>query len=210
MTMKITADSGCYLTEVAEVATDKRTYRQTVIVATMEEAAQWRQVTDAQRKEMEAQAALFGSHKITPSYLAQVDTLMAGISERINDTPMTAAQSLKNKRYYPQWKDIIGKPVDTGFRFKEGETMYEVLQPHTLSAEWVPGTGTESLYKVVQEEHEGTKDDPIPWQLNMELYNGKYYTDKGVKYLCVRDSGMGLSFALADLVSGGYVEIVNE
>ena len=196
--MKITADAGCHLTEAAEVAANERTYRQTVIVATIEEAAQWRQVTDAERKE------------ITPSYLAQVDTLMAGISERINDTPMTAAQSLKNKRYYPQWGDIIGKPVDTGFRFNEGETMYEVLQPHTLSAEWVPGTGTESLYKVVQEEHEGTKDDPIPWQLNMELYNGKYYTDKDVLYLCIRDSGMGLSFALADLVAGGFVEVVNE
>ena len=208
--MKITADAGCHLTEAAEVATDKRTYRQTVIVATMEEAAQWRQVTDAERKEMEAQAALFGSQEITPSYLAQVDTLMAGISESINDTPMTAEQSLKNKRYYPQWKDIIGKPVDTGFRLNEGETMYEVIQPHTISAEWIPGTGTESLYKVVQEEHEGTKDDPIPWQLNMELYEGKYYTDKGVKYLCIRYSGMGLSFALADRVSGGFVQVVNE
>lgn len=208
--MKITADAGCHLTEAAEVAADKRTYRQTVIVATMEEAAQWRQVTEAQRKGMEAQAALFGQQDITPSYLAQVDTLMAGISERINDTPMTAAQSLKNKRYYPQRKDIIGKQVDTGFRFNEGETMYEVLQPHTLSEEWVPGKGTESLYKVVQEEHAGTKSDPIPWQLNMELYNGKYYTDKNVLYLCIRDSGMGLSFALADLVAGGFVEVVNE
>lgn len=208
--MKITADAGCHLTEAAEVAPDKRTYRQAVIVATIEEAAQWRQVTEEERKEMEAQAALFGSQEITPSYLAQVDTLMAGIAERINGTHMTAAQSLKNKKYYPQRKDIIGKPVDTGFRFNEGETMYEVIQPHTISAEWVPGKGTESLYKVVQEEHEGTADDPIPWQLNMELYEGKYYTDKGVKYLCIRDSGMGLSFALADLVSGGFVQVVNE
>lgn len=85
--MKITADAGCYLTEAAEVAADKRTYRQTVIVASMAEAAQWRQVTEAQRKGMEAQAALFGQREITPSYLAQVDTLMAGISERINARP---------------------------------------------------------------------------------------------------------------------------
>ena len=181
-----------------------------LIVDTTTEAAAWRQVTEAERKEMEAQSALLGQQDITPSYLAQVDTLMSGIAERINDTPMTAEQSLKNKKYYPQRKDIIGKQVNTGFRFNEGETMYEVLKPHPISAEWVPGQGTESPYKVVQEEHEGTKDDPIPWQLNMELYNGKYYTDKGVKYLCIRNSGMGLSFALADLVSGGYVRVVNE
>lgn len=208
--MKIIADAGCYLTEAAEVAANKRTFRDMLIVDTTTEAAAWRQVTEAERKEMEAQSALFGQQDITPSYLAQVDTLMSGIAERINDTPMTAEQSLKNKKYYPQRKDIIGKQVNTGFRFNEGETMYEVLKPHTISAEWVPGQGTESLYKVVQEEHEGTKDDPIPWQLNMELYNGKYYTDKGVKYLCIRNSGMGLSFALADLVSGGYVRVVNE
>lgn len=208
--MKITADEGCYFTEAAEVAANKRTFRDMLIVDTTTEAAAWRQVTEAERKEMEAQSALLGQQDITPSYLAQVDTLMSGIAERINDTPMTAEQSLKNKKYYPQRKDIISKQVNTGFRFNEGETMYEVLKPHPISAEWVPGQGTESLYKVVQEEHEGTKDDPIPWQLNMELYNGKYYTDKGVKYLCIRNSGMGLSFALADLVSGGYVRVVNE
>ena len=44
----------------------------------------------------------------------------------------------------------------------------------------------------------------------MELFNGKYYTDKDVLYLCIRDSGMGLSFDLADLVSGGFVEVVEE
>ena len=208
--MKITADAGRYLTEVAEVAPDKRTFRNMVIVATVEEAAGWKQITEQEKAALESQGAIFGSQDVTPEYLGRVDTLLTGIAERINDTPMTAAQSLKNKKYYPQWKDIIGKPVDTGFRFNEGETMYEVLQPHTLSAEWIPGEGTESLYKVVQEEHEGTKDDPIPWQLNMELYEGKYYTDKGVKYLCIRDSGMGLSFALADLVSGGFVQVVNE
>ena len=208
--MKITADSGCYLTEVAEVAPDKRTFRNMVIVATVEEAAGWKQITEQEKAALESQGAIFGSQDVTPEYLGRVDTLLTGIAERINDTPMTAAQSLKNKKYYPQRKDIIGKQVDTGFRFNEGETMYEVLQPHTLSAEWMPGQGTESLYKVVQEEHEGTKSDPIPWQLNMELYEGKYYTDKNVLYKCIRDSGMGLSFALADLVSGGYVEIVNE
>lgn len=208
--MKIIADAGCYLTEAAEVAFDKRTFRYMVITDTVEEADGWKQVTSQQKAEMEAQAAIFGSQDITPEYLGKVDTLMSGIAERINDTPMTAEQSLKNKKYYPLRKDIIGKQVNTGFRFNEGETMYEVLKPHPISAEWVPGQGTESLYKVVQEEHEGTKDDPIPWQLNMELYNGKYYTDKGVKYLCIRNSGMGLSFALADLVSAGYVKVVNE
>lgn len=74
----------------------------------------------------------------------------------------------------------------------------------------MPGVGTESLYKVVQIEASGTKEDPIAWKQGMELFNGKYYTDKDVLYLCIRDSGMGLSFDLADLVSGGFVEVVEE
>lgn len=80
-----------------------------------------------------------------------------------------------------------------------------MLQPHTFAAEWVPGTGTESLYKVVTE-HEGSIEDPIPWEHNMELVEGLYYTDKDVLYLCIRDSGIALSYDLADLVSGGYVK----
>ena len=157
--MKITADSGCYLTEVAEVAPDKRTFRNMVIVATVEEAAGWKQITEQEKAALESQGAIFGSQDVTPEYLGRVDTLLTGIAERINDTPMTAAQSLKNKKYYPQRKDIIGKQVDTGFRFNEGETMYEVLQPHTLSAEWMPGQGTESLYKVC------TKGNTIPTRM---------------------------------------------
>lgn len=207
--MKIIADAGCYLTEAAEVAFDKRTFRYMVITDTVEEADGWKQVTSQQKAEMEAQAAIFGSQDITPKYLGKVDTLMAGIAERINDTPMTVEQSLKNKKYYPQRKDIIGKPVNVGFRLNEGETMYEVIQPHTISEECIPGE-VDSLYKVVQEEHKGTEADPIPWKQGMELYDGKYYTDKGVKYLCIRDSGMGLKFDLADLVSGGFVKVINE
>ena len=71
-----------------------------------------------------------------------------------------------------------------------------------------PGTGTESLYKVVQIEHSGTLDDPIPWVHNMVLEEGKYYTDKEVLYLCIRDSGIGMAFDLENLVSGGYVQVV--
>ena len=44
----------------------------------------------------------------------------------------------------------------------------------------------------------------------MELVEGLYYTDKDVLYICVRDSGIALSYDLADLVSGGYVEPVEE
>ena len=55
---------------------------------------------------------------------------------------------------------------------------------------------------VVQEKHSGTIDDPIPWVYNSILENGKYYIDKEIKYLCIRDSGIPLAYEnLADCIS---------
>lgn len=51
-------------------------------------------------------------------------------------------------------------------------------------------------------------DDPIPWVVGSKLYEGEYYIDKDVVYLCIRDSGIELSYNLADLISGGFVQVV--
>ena len=51
-------------------------------------------------------------------------------------------------------------------------------------------------------------DNPIEWSSGSKLYNGKYYKDKDVVYLCIRDSGIELYYDLKDLVSGGYVQVV--
>ncbi len=139
-------------------------------------------------------------------------------SRMMVNTPTMAASvpsndALKIKGLYPVWGEEgakMGKKVFAGFRFNHNEDLYEVIQEHSLSAEWVPGVGTESLYKVVQEEHSGAIDDPIPWKYNMTLENGKYYTDKGVKYICTRDSINPMPYEnLADLINGGFVAVVD-
>ena len=50
-------------------------------------------------------------------------------------------------------------------------------------------------------------EDPIPYNGNMELTAGLYYSQDGVIYLCNRDTGIPVYNALADLV-GNYVEVV--
>lgn len=104
--------------------------------------------------------------------------------------------------------------MEVGFRLRvvEGgsDVLWEVIQKHTLSADWKPSVDTMSLYKAVEPEHAGTKEDPIPWRQGMELFNGKFYTDKGVLYECIRDRGQAMAYDLADLVSGGYVKVVEE
>lgn len=122
----------------------------------------------------------------------------------INTVPMTANQALARKVLFPVWGEEyaeFGTTVPVGFRFrgKDGETLYEVIQAHTLSPEWVPGMDTASLYKVVTEEHEGTKEDPIPYVQGMAFEEGKYYTQDGVLYKCILTTETGYPQDLKDL-----------
>lgn len=104
---------------------------------------------------------------------------------------------------HPKWAP--GVAYDAGIRLHHGGKLYEVVAAHTSQENWIPGVGTESLYKQVNETHAGTKDDPIPYEGNMALENGKYYTQNGVTYLCTRDTGNPVYNALSELV-GLYVE----
>lgn len=72
---------------------------------------------------------------------------------------------------------------------------------------YTPGIETASLYEVIDKEHDGTINDPIPYTPPMEIFNSKYYTQNSVLYRCTRDSGQALTHNLADLV-GTYVEVV--
>lgn len=130
-----------------------------------------------------------------------------------------AAQSLDNvtalqsKELYPRWEDLIKKgSVDTngepGYRFSYGGDLYRCRNGNpTFAKEWIPGVGTESLYERIDETHAGTLDDPIPYEGNMALEAGKYYSQDGVMYLCTRNTEIPVFNPLKELV-GIYVEKV--
>ena len=112
---------------------------------------------------------------------------------------------------FPQWKELVkeGRTVDKGFRFQHEGKLYRTEQPeYTFVEHYVPGTaGTESLFSKVDETHAGTYEDPIPYEKNMEIYQGSYYSQYDVIYLCIRSSGQPLYHDLSALV-GSYVEVV--
>jgi hypothetical protein len=88
--------------------------------------------------------------------------------------------------------------------------LYKTKNPKfTFQSQWIPGQGTESIYERIDVTHKGTADDPIPYDGNMELFSGKYYTQDGVLYLCTRDTGAAVYHPLSALV-GLYVEVVND
>ena len=128
-----------------------------------------------------------------------------------------AAQSLEDAvaltavELFPNWKELVtaNKTAAKGFRFQYEGKLYRTEQPaFTFVEHYVPGApGTESLFSLVDESHKGTIEDPIPYERNMEVYKGLYYTQNDVLYLCIRDSGQPLYHDLSALV-GSYVEVV--
>lgn len=114
----------------------------------------------------------------------------------------TTAVTVKN--LFPAYE--VGKAYAAGDKFIYGGELYRVLTAHTSQENWAPGVGTESLYVRIDEQHDGTKYDPIPYNGNMALESGKYYTQGGVTYLCNRDTGNPVYNALSELV-GLYVEV---
>lgn len=128
-----------------------------------------------------------------------------------------AAQSLEDEvaltavELFPFWKELVaaGKTVNKGFRFQHEGKLYRTEQPvYIFVGTYVPGSaGTESLFSLVDEAHAGTYEDPIPYERNMEIFEGLYYSQFDVIYLCIRSSGQPLYHDLSALV-GDYVEVV--
>lgn len=138
--------------------------------------------------------------KRRPLTLPEVQEMM--VRQQINTLPVDDQTALRMVAYYPEW--AVGTAYEAGDRLVYNGDLYKVLQAHTSQATWLPGAGTESLYTRIDEQHDGTKYDPIPYSGNMALENGKYYSQSGKTYLCTRDTGNPVYNALADLV-GLYV-----
>lgn len=125
----------------------------------------------------------------------------------INATPLTDNQAISVKNLHPEWKEFIGKSLSTGFRVLHEDALYKVRQDISVVLEnQPPSIYTAALYEEINETHDGTKTDPIPYNNNMELELGKYYSQNGVTYMCFRDSQQPVYQNLADLV-GIYVQI---
>lgn len=129
------------------------------------------------------------------------------IAQQINTLSVDDNTALRMKRFYPAFDSIVGKAVENGFKFTHGDKLWSCVQDLTIQAHYIPGVGTESLYAEVCESHSGEADDPIPYNGNMALENGKYYIQDYVIYLCNRDTVNPVYNPLRELV-GLYVEEV--
>lgn len=148
--------------------------------------------------------------RTSPLSFSEVQEML--VRQQINALTVDNQTALRMRIYYPTFSELVGQTVKKGTKFRatdsEDADLYTVIQPElTIQEHYPPGTGTESLYTRIDEQHDGTKYDPIPYDGNMALVNGMYYTQGGVLYLCNRDTVNPVYHALSELV-GLYVEVV--
>ena len=151
----------------------------------------------------EAQARYDAEERHRPLTIGEVNEML--IRQQINTLSVDDQTAYRMKEFYPKW--VAGQTYAVGDKLTYNGELYKVLTAHTSQATWLPGAGTESIYTRIDEEHDGTQYDPIPYNGNMALEAGKYYSQSGKTYLCNRDTGNPVYNALADLV-GIYVEAV--
>lgn len=139
----------------------------------------------------------------------QDDLKTAKLAASFAAVSFTDEQAVQVKELYPHWEDCVGGPLKTGDRVLYDGLLYKVRQDiESVQTGQYPSVDTAALYEEIVYNHAGTMDDPIPYNNNMELFNGKYYSQDGVTYYCFRDSGQAVYNPLKDLVSL-YVNIAS-
>lgn len=180
----------------------------TVTISDGENAETYRNMVLIQNKDIDGSSwFILGETTEKEAQQAAMATLFAMLAADLPD-----GQALDVAALYANWEDLIGTEAAPGLRFQYGGGLWKVVQAHTFTTEWKPDEA-HSLYTRLDKTHNGeTPDDAIPFQRNMECFEGLYYTDAeapGVMYRCTRDSGTPLHYMPHELV-GHYFEIVKE
>lgn len=155
---------------------------------------------EAEYAEMAAKAEAEEKHRP----ISENEVLSMLIKEQINTLSVDDATAVRMTAFYPEWEK--DKQYTVGYKVQYLGKLYKVKQAHTSQETWTPDI-TASLYERIDEVHDGTKYDPIPYDGNMALVSGKCYIEDGVTYLCNRDTGNPVYNKLSELV-GIYVEVV--
>lgn len=202
---------GDYLTQTSATKDEDRVIVKQVYIPNEESNDEWEEITqeDADRI-IAAKKAARGEIEYPQGKVNQMIGLFA---TSINKMELTDEQSLQFKDLYPDWKTFINQKLEAGFKVLYEDKLYKVKQTiEKVLENQPPSIDTAALYEEVNptvEEggHAGTLEDPIPYNNNMELFAGKYYSQGGITYKCTRNTEQPVYHDLSALV-GIYVETV--
>lgn len=128
----------------------------------------------------EATVTALVGQSITPQRAARLRPMIEAAATSLPDSDAAKAVEL-----FPSW----AYPVSyvEGNRVSDGGKLYKCRQAHTSQEGWKPAK-TPALWVVIDVDHAGTQDDPIPASRGMEYEYGKYYLDSedGKTYKCER------------------------
>lgn len=197
---------GNYLTQKSAIKDEDRVLVKQVYIPNEESNDEWEEITqeDADRI-IAAKKAAKGEIEYPQEKVNQMIGLFA---TSINKMELTDEQSLQFKDLYPEWKTFINQKLEVGFKVLYGDKLYKVRQTIGQVLEnQPPSIETAALYEEINEKNQGTIEDPIPYNNNMELFNGMYYSQNGVVYKCTRNTEQPVYQDLSGLV-GIYVETI--
>lgn len=155
---------------------------------------------EAEYAEMAAREAAEAKHRP----ISENEVMSMLITAQINTLSVDDATAVRMTAFYPEWAKDTAYTI--GYKVRYLGKLYKVIQAHTSQETWTPDI-TASLYERIDEVHDGTKYDPIPYEGNMALVSGKYYIENNVTYLCNRDTVNPVYNKLSELV-GIYVEVI--
>ena len=122
---------------------------------------------------------------VTSARAAVLRACIEQAADKLPDSDAVACPELS-----APWR--TGEDVTVGSRRSDPDAggvlrLYKCAQAHTTQTGWEPHL-TPAMWTVIDAEHEGTQDDPIPAARGMEYEYGKYYLDSedGKTYLCER------------------------
>lgn len=115
---------------------------------------------------------------VTVARAAELRPMIEQASASLSD-----GEAAKSPELFPRWADHIGETVKPGDRRSDMDEsgvlhVYRVNkgQGHTTQENWPPHS-TPAMWTIINVDHVGTQDDPIPAARGMEYEYGLYYKD---------------------------------
>ena len=139
------------------------------------------QETDAGRVLREEQDKAAAEARITGQMQAAVKLYV----QKATDIP--DALALEMPDLFRTWDEVLaaGEQLETDTVLNLDGQLYRVVQPVTPQEHQRPdGEGMLAIYRPIDQTHEGTKEDPVPFVYGMDVQQGTYYSSGGKTYLC--------------------------
>lgn len=135
------------------------------------------------------------------SNIEEIDKAKEAIKYSINSLDLSNNDAIKFKDYLPDWNDYVGKSLPKDFKFKYNNQPYKTIQAVNIVLSNQTPDIVYALYTIINEEHEGTLGDPIPYVQQMAIEKGKYYIQYDVVYIAIQNMPTGMPYDLSQIPS---------